>query len=324
MALTSSAFRRYVVKRVAFMLFSLWMISILVFGITQVLPGSAATMILGTFATDESITALEEQLGLNRPIYVQYLDWFSGVLTGDWGESFVSQRPIDEIVWPRLVHSAELATVALTLVVLIGIPLGVIAAIRRDSYLDIFISNVTYLGISVPEFVTGTFLILLLGGPIFNVFPSGNYVPRSEGFVPWLEHLLLPAITLTILMLAHVMRQTRSGMVETLQSDYVRTARLKGMDEYKVISKHALRNGLLPTITVLALDLGYVMGGIVVVEEVFSFPGLGRLIIFSIFNRDLPTLQVVVLIVAATYTLANFAADLIYTYLDPRIEYGES
>jgi len=299
------------------------MISILVFGMTQVLPGSAATMILGTFATDESITALEEQLGLNRPIYVQYLDWFSGVLTGDWGESFVSQRPIDEIVWPRLVHSTELATVALTLVVLIGIPLGVIAAIRRDSYLDIFISNVTYLGISVPEFVTGTFLILLLGGPIFNVFPSGNYVPRSEGFVPWLEHLLLPAITLTILMLAHVMRQTRSGMVETLQSDYVRTARLKGMDEYKVISKHALRNGLLPTITVLALDLGYVMGGIVVVEEVFAFPGVGRLVVRAIQNRDLPLIQITILLIAASYAIANLIADITYTYLDPRIEYGE-
>lgn len=324
MALTSSAFRRYLIKRVTFMLFSLWMISVLVFGITQVLPGSAATMILGTFATEESIAALEEQLGLNRPIYIQYLDWFSSILTGDWGNSFVSQRPIEDIVWPRLVHSAELAVVAISLVILIGIPLGVIAAIRRDSYLDIIVSNLTYLGISVPEFVTGTFLILLLGGPIFNIFPSGNYVPRSDGLVPWFKHLLLPAITLTILMLAHVMRQTRSGMVETLQSDYVRTARLKGMSEYSVISKHALRNGLLPTITVLALDLGYVMGGIVVVEEVFSFPGLGRLIIFSIFNRDLPTLQIVVLIIAATYTLANFAADLLYTYLDPRIEYGDS
>ncbi len=324
MALTSSAFRRYLIKRVAFMGFSLWMISILVFGITQVLPGSAATMVLGTFATEESIAAMEEQLGLNRPIHVQYMDWFSGVITGDWGQSFVSNRPIEDIVWPRLVHSVELAAIAITLVILIGIPLGVLAAIRRNSSLDLVISNFTYLGISVPEFVTGTLLILLLGGPVFNVFPSGNYVPRSQGIIPWLEHLLLPAITLTILLLAHVMRQTRSGMVETLQSDYVRTARLKGMSEYKVISKHALRNGLLSTITVIALDLGYLMGGIVVVEEVFAFPGIGRLIIFSIYNRDLPTLQVVVLIVAATYTLANFAADIVYTYLDPRIEYGDS
>lgn len=324
MALTSSAFRRYLIKRVAFMGFSLWMISILVFGITQVLPGSAATMVLGTFATEESIAAMEQQLGLNRPIHVQYMDWFSGVITGDWGQSFVSNRPIEDIVWPRLVHSVELAAIAITLVILIGIPLGVLAAIRRNGSLDLVISNFTYLGISVPEFVTGTLLILLLGGPVFNVFPSGNYVPRSQGIIPWLEHLLLPAITLTILLLAHVMRQTRSGMVETLQSDYVRTARLKGMSEYKVISKHALRNGLLSTITVIALDLGYLMGGIVVVEEVFAFPGIGRLIIFSIYNRDLPTLQVVVLIVAATYTLANFAADIVYTYLDPRIEYGDS
>jgi peptide/nickel transport system permease protein len=324
MAITSSAFRRYFIKRVAFMGFSLWIISVLVFGITQVLPGNAAVMILGTFATEDSIQALEQQLGLNQPVYIQYIDWFSRVITGDWGQSFVSQRPIEAIVWPRIVHSIELALIALVMVVLIGIPLGVVAAVRRDGNLDLLISNISYIGISVPEFVTGTFLILLLGGPVFNMFPSGDYVPRSEGTVLWLRHLLLPAITLTILMLAHIMRQTRSGMIETLQSDYVRTARLKGMSEYQVLFKHALRNGLLPAITVIALDLGYLMGGIVVVEEVFAFPGLGRLIIFSINNRDLPTLQVVVLIVAATYTIANFAADIMYTYLDPRIEYGDS
>ena len=323
MALTSSAFRRYLLKRVAFMLFSLWVISVLVFAITQVLPGNAAVMILGTFATEESITALEQQLGLNRPVYVQYFDWFTGVVTGDWGQSFVDNRPIEAIIWPRLIHSAELAAVSLLFVVVVAIPLGVLAAVRRNGPVDILVSNVAYLGISVPEFVTGTFLILLFGGPVFNVLPGGDYVPRSEGLVPWFRHLLLPAITLTIIMLAHVMRQTRSGMVEALRSEYVRTSRLKGMSEFQVLFKHALRNGLLPTITVLALDLGYVMGGIVVVEEVFAFPGLGRLIIFSINNRDLPTLQIVVLAIAATYTVANFAADIMYTYLDPRIEYGD-
>lgn len=323
MALVSPEFRRYFLKRTAFMGFSIGVISFLVFAVTQLLPGNAAVMILGRFATEESVATLEQELGLNRPWYVQYLDWVGGVATGEFGQSYVYERPIGEIVWPRFVHSLELAVLSLTLVAVVGIPLGVLAAVKRDSPVDLAIGSVAYLGISVPEFVTGTFLILLVGGPIFDVFPSGDYVPRSQGTVPWLRHLVLPAITLTILMLAHVMRQTRSGMVETLQSDYVRTARLKGMGEWIVLFKHAVRNGLLPTITVLALDLGYLMGGIVVVEEVFAFPGLGRLIVFAIQNRDLPLLQVVVLIVAATYTVANFGADVVYTYLDPRIDYDD-
>jgi len=304
------------------MIVALFIISFIVFAVTQLLPGNAAVMILGQFATEESIAALEQQLGLNRPWYIQYGDWLTDILTGDLGKSLVNSKPVIEILEPRLMHSLELTIVSIILVILVGIPLGVVAAVKRDSVLDYVIGTSTYLGISVPEFVTGTLLILLLAGPVFNFFPSGQYVPLSDGIVPWLHHIVLPAVTLTILLLAHVMRQTRSGMIETLQSDYVRTARLKGLSEWDVLMKHALRNGLLPTITVLALDLGYLMGGIVVVEEVFAFPGIGRLLIFSIQNRDLPLIQVTVLVVSMTYIVANFCADIVYTYLDPRIEYG--
>jgi peptide/nickel transport system permease protein len=281
-------------------------------------------MILGEFATDERIATIEQQLGLNQPWYVQYGTWLKGVVTGNWGESLVLQQPIGDVIETRFINSVQLAALTMLFVVLFGIPLGVLAAVKRDSVFDTIITGTTYIGISIPEFVSGSLLILLLAGPIFGVFPSGGYEPFSQGIIPWVEHLLLPSITLTILLLAHVMRQTRSGMIETLQSEYVRTARLKGMSERKVIIKHALRNALLPTVTVLALDLGYLMGGIIVVEEVFAYPGLGRLIVFSIQNRDLPTLQIAVLIVAATYAFANLAADLLYTYLDPRIDYGES
>lgn len=320
---TMNSFRRYLLKRLGYIGVTLLVVSFIVFGVTQLLPGNAAVMILGQFATEAKIHALEQELGLNRPWYVQYVAWLGGVLTGEWGQSYVLNQPISSIIWTRLIHSTQLTLVTLTEVILIGIPLGVIAAIERDTIYDSAISAASYIGISVPEFVTGTMLILLFGGPVFNVFPSSGYIPIQQGVIPWLSHLVLPSLTLTILLLAHVMRQTRSGMIETLQSEYVRTARLKGMSESSVIAKHALRNGLLPTITVLALDLGYLMGSIVVVEEVFAYPGLGRLIVFAIQNRDLPTLQIAVLIVAATYAFANLGADLVYTYLDPRIDYGE-
>lgn len=319
-----TGFRRYLVKRLLYIVMTLFTISFIVFSVTQLLPGNAAVMILGQFATEAKIQALERRLGLNLPWHVQYLNWLTGVITGNWGDSYVLNQPIAGIVKTRLIHSAQLALVSLLEVTLIGIPLGVIAAVKRNSPIDTLVSGASYVGISVPEFVSGSLLILLLGGPIFGVLPSGGYVPLREGIIPWMEHMVLPSITLTILLVAHVMRQTRSGMIETMQSEYVRTARLKGMSERSVIVKHALRNGLLPTITVLALDLGYLMGSIVVVEEVFAYPGLGRLIVFAIQNRDLPTLQISVLIVAATYAFANLGADLVYTYLDPRIDYSDS
>lgn len=323
MAFVSSQLRRYLLKRCFFMFVTLWGVTLIVFAITQLIPGDAAVMVLGTHATEESLEAMRQQLGLHRPWYVQYFDWLFGILQGDFGESMVHQQPIEEVVAPALVRSLELALLSLLLVILFGIPLGVLAAVKRESNTDFAISSVTYFGVSVPEFVSGSLLILLIGGPLFNVFPSGGYVPRSESYIEWLHHLLLPAITLTIVLTAHIMRQTRSGMVEELQSDYVRTARLKGMGEMSVLFKHTLRNGLLPTITVLAIHLGYLMGGIVIVEEVYSYPGVGRQVIFAIENRDLPLLQILVLAIAAVYTIANFTADMLYTYLDPRIEYGD-
>jgi peptide/nickel transport system permease protein len=214
-----------------------------------------------------------------------------------------------------------LTAVAFPLVVITAIPLGVISAYLRNTKFDLIINMVSYLGISFPEFVVGTFLIVLFGGPIFGFFPSGGYAPLHQGFIPWIQHIILPAVTLTILIFAHSMRQTRSSMVETLQSEYVRTARLKGMGEYNVVVKHALRNGLLPAITVLAMSLGWMIGSIVVVEEIFAYPGLGRLVVRAIQSRDIPLLQITIVVAGSGYVLANLVADLLYSYLDPRIEY---
>jgi len=311
----------YVARRTLSIALVLVLISLIVFVAIHVLPGSAATLILGEYATPESLRALEREMGLDRPFAVQYAAWMGGVMTGDWGYSLAMKQPVTAIVGLRLRNSALLAGFALLAVVLIATPLGTLAALRRGRWLDLAILTGSYIGISVPEFVTGMMLILVLAGPSLHLFPTSDYAPLAAGFRTWLSHLVLPALTLTLVLLAHVVRQTRSGLVEVLQSAYVRTARLKGATERRIVGRHALRNGLLPAVTVIALDLGYLMGGIVVVEEVFAYPGMGRLILYAIQNRDVPLLQVSILIVAATYTFANFAADLTYAWLDPRIRY---
>jgi peptide/nickel transport system permease protein len=311
----------YVARRTLSITLVLVLISLIVFVAIHVLPGSAATLILGEYATPESLRALEREMGLDRPFAVQYAAWMGGVMTGDWGYSLAMKQPVTAIVGLRLRNSALLAGFALLAVVLIATPLGTLAALRRGRWLDLAILTGSYIGISVPEFVTGMMLILVLAGPSLHLFPTSDYAPLAAGFRTWLSHLVLPALTLTLVLLAHVVRQTRSGLVEVLQSAYVRTARLKGATERRIVGRHALRNGLLPAVTVIALDLGYLMGGIVVVEEVFAYPGMGRLILYAIQNRDVPLLQVSILIVAATYTFANFAADLTYAWLDPRIRY---
>jgi len=311
----------YVARRTLSITLVLVLISLIVFVAIHVLPGSAATLILGEYATPESLRALEREMGLDRPFAVQYAAWMGGVMTGDWGYSLAMKQPVTAIVGLRLRNSALLSGFALLAVVLIATPLGTLAALRRGRWLDLAILTGSYIGISVPEFVTGMMLILVLAGPSLHLFPTSDYAPLAAGFRTWLSHLVLPALTLTLVLLAHVVRQTRSGLVEVLQSAYVRTARLKGATERRIVGRHALRNGLLPAVTVIALDLGYLMGGIVVVEEVFAYPGMGRLILYAIQNRDVPLLQVSILIVAATYTFANFAADLTYAWLDPRIRY---
>jgi peptide/nickel transport system permease protein len=318
-----SSFGTYLMRRLGYIVVTLLLISFIIFAVTQLLPGNAAVLILGKYATNESIAALEQQLGINKPWYIQYVDWLVNFVTGDWGQSYVNDQQVTDIIFPRLIRSAQLTVLTLTLVVLTGIPLGVIAAIKQDSVWDFLASTAGYLGVSFPEFVTGTLLLFLFAGPVFQFFPFGGYEPMSSGLVAWMKHLILPSITLTVILIAHIMRLTRSEIVGVLRSDYVRTARLKGLSEPKVLFKHALRNGLLPTITLLALDVGYLLGSIVVVEEVFSYPGLGRLVVNVIQGRDLPVLQASVMLIAVVYTFTNLIADILYTYLDPRIEYGE-
>lgn len=311
----------YIVRRLLAIVAILAVMSILIFGVTQGLPGNVAYVIVGQFATPDAVAAVEERLGLNDPLYVQYWRWASGILVGDFGESLVMDRAVAPIILDALGASAVLALASFVFVAVIGIVLGVVAAVRQNRPTDHAVSIFTYVGISVPEFFWGIVLIIVFARYL-GVLPAGGIGEWSDGFASWLAHLVLPAATLTFTLIAHVSRLTRSSMIETLRSNYVRNARARGLPERAIIYHHALRNALLPTITVLAIDVGWLIGGIVVVETVFAYPGLGRLVVFAIERHDLPLIQGAILIIAAIYAFANLAADLLYAFFNPKIRYG--
>lgn len=313
----------YVARRLAFVVLVLVAVSVLVFAITTQLPANVAYLILGPFAPPEQVRALELKLGLTDPVWRQYLRWAGGFLSGDLGESTLMNRPIAPLLAEALGRSLMLTSASFALIALVGVGLGVVAALRRGRPADHAISIGTYLGVAVPEFFWAIIVILVFAAWL-GWLPASGYEPPSAGVWIWAKHLIAPTLTLVFGHLAHVSRLTRSSMIEVLQSPYVRAARAKGLPELVVVLRHALRNALLPTITVLALDFGRLMGGIVVVETIFAYPGLGRLIVFSIQNRDLPTLQASMLVVAAVYALANLVADLLYARLNPTIRYGRN
>jgi peptide/nickel transport system permease protein len=310
----------FILKRLFYIACILIVMSILVFGITQILPGNVAHMILGQFASEESILIIQNKLGLNDPIYVQYWRWFSNILSGDLGVSLIMERPVGPWLFDSLQKSAILAIISITLVAIIGIALGVIAAVHQNRTTDHMVSLFTYFGISLPEFFWGIVFILVFSRYL-GWLPSSGYVPMSDGFLKWLSHLIAPTATLTFTLIAHISRLTRSSMLEVLQSRYVTAARAKGIPERVVVVRHALKNALLPTITVLAIDVGWLFGGIVVVETVFAYPGLGRLLTFAIERHDLPIIQAAILIITALYAISNLVADLLYAYFNPKVRY---
>ncbi|MEM1432333.1 MAG: ABC transporter permease [Pseudomonadota bacterium] len=312
----------YLVRRLLAMILVLFVVTFAVFAITMILPGNAAIMILGEHGTDEAVAALERQLGLDRPWYVQYIDWVAGVLQGDFGQSLRLSLPVSEVVGAAFWNSAALGAAALIGVTLVAIPLGVLAALRRGTAADLGIGLFSYIGASMPEFVTATLLLLLLAGPATGYLPAGGFVPLSESVGGFAAHIVLPATTLGLILIAHISRQVRSEMSDVLGSDYIRAARLKGLSERRVIRRHALPNSLAPAVAVIALDVGYLLGGIIVVEEIFAWPGLGRLLIYALENRDLPVIQAVTLLLAAVYAISNLIADIVIAILDPRVRYA--
>lgn len=311
----------FLIKRLFYMALTAFIVSIIVFGVTQLLPANAAVMILGENATPEAMQALTRRLGLDRPAPVQYFAWLGGVLQGDFGISLRTGQPVGPTILAAFGRSAMLAALSLIAVCLVAIPLGVLAASRRGRATDLGVSVVSYLGISMPEFVLATLLLAWLAGPSVGLFPASGYASPLEDPLDALHHMALPVLTLSIVLMAHISRMVRSEMVDTLGSDYIRAARLRGLSRRQVLFRHALRNSMLPAITVIALDIGYLIGGVIVVEEIFAFPGVGRQLILAIQNRDLPMIQAGALIMSMTYALANLGADLTYAALDKRIQF---
>ena len=303
---------QYVIKRLFSIIPVLIGISLLLFLMLRMLPGDPAQVLAGEMATQEEVEIIRHQLGLDRPIYTQYAFFLSRLSRFDLGRSARTQNPVTEEIWARLPNTMLLAIVAITLACLIGIPAGIISALRPYSLLDYTITVTALFGISMPVFWLGLMLIV-----VFAVWL--HWLPAG-GIGTW-KHVILPSFTLASFVVAFIARMTRSTMLEVLSQDYTTTARSKGLKEKVIVVKHAFRNALIPIITVVGLQFGMLLGGAVLTETVFAWPGLGRLIVDSIKARDYPMIQGAILVFGLLYILVNLAVDIIYAYVDPRIRY---
>lgn len=311
----------YVLKRLGLIVYTLFVVSLIVFAITQILPADAAVMLLGEAATPDALAAVRERLGLDAPAWLQYARWLGAVLQGDFGVSMRTGLPVAPMLFEALGRSLTLASLAILLMLSLALPLGIIAAVRRGKLSDLLVSMLSYIGVSIPEFVTATLMILIFADWL-QWLPATGFVPLGEDFGRGLKHLVLPVLTVSMILVAHVSRMVRSELVDVLHTDYIRAARLKGLSRRTVLFRHGLRNALLPTITIVALDVGYLLGGIIVVEEIFALPGIGRQLIVAVQARDLPAIQAGAMILATTYAVVNFVADMLYAWLDRRIQYA--
>jgi peptide/nickel transport system permease protein len=309
----------FVIRRLLLGLVTLFVTSIIIFAATQALPGDAARSILGRSATPESLAELRAQLGLDKSVLTQYWEWISGIFTGDLGMSLANSLPVTEVIGERLVYSVFLMLLAGLISVPLGVALGAISARRRDSMFD-QVTSVTTLGLAaLPEFVVGITLAVIFSTTVFNVLPS--VIVTTPGARPWdyPKELVLPVVTLVIAVVPYTARIMRASTVEILESDFVEMARLKGLSERRVLWRHAVPNALAPTFQVTALNLAYLAGGIVVVEAVFNYPGIGLLLVESVRARDMPTVQAIALLIAALYVVLNLLADLATILVSPRL-----
>jgi peptide/nickel transport system permease protein len=310
----------FIARRLAMVCVMSLVMSVLVFGVTQVLPGDVTTMVLGQFATEAAKQELREELGLTRSLPVQYGTWITGFVRGDWGISISSQAPVFNLVMERLRNSLMLGFVGLMMFAPLGILLGLVAGLKQNSWTDHFLSVGSLGFIGLPEFVSGLILIWVFAVQL-GWLPASSAIPAGTGFVDAFPKLILPGVTVALAGLAYVLRMTRASTVEVLRRDYVRTARLKGLPVRAVVFTHILRNALTPTVTVIAVSIGWLVGGLIVTESVFGYPGLGRLALFAIQRRDLPLMQATTMVIVVITMLANLVADVIYTYLNPTIRY---
>ena len=309
---------RYILRRIGFLALTFILTSLIIFTDTQFLPGDVARVIIGREAGEAQVQALREDLGLNDPLPVQYVRWLGDFVTGDWGQSFSTKSEIRPLVLGRLRNSLMLAFITIIISVPLAVFLGVIAGLNENKASDNIISVSSLSVVGLPEFVTGLVLIQIFSFKL-RILPANSSIKPGASFMESLPMLILPALTATFVLLAYITRLTRAGGVEELKADYTRTAILKGMSRRTVVVKHVLRNALLPTITVIAISFGWLISGLIVIENVFNYPGLGRLMVFAIDRRDLPLLQAVTLVTVLGFAFANLIADLLYAYLNPRI-----
>jgi peptide/nickel transport system permease protein len=315
----SHGFARFLLQRLLFGILTLFLVSIVVFAATQALPGDAARAILGRDATPERLAEVREQLHLDRSAASQYWTWLSSVVTGDFGSSIASQEPVSEILRDRVANSAFLVGFAALIAFPLAIMIGSISAYRRDRFFDHANSLVSVALAALPDFVIAIGLVVLFSTSVFHVLPAVSVISSSEPIWGQLDQLVLPVLALVIYQAPYVSRIMRASMIEVLESDYVEMARLKGVPESRVVSRHALPNAIIPTIQVVAVQLAVLVGGIVVIEFVFGFPGIGQALVTAVANRDVPAVQAISLLIAGMYVVVNLVADVATILLSPRL-----
>jgi peptide/nickel transport system permease protein len=302
---------KYVLKRILLLIPVLLGVSLLVFAIMSLTPGDPAQLILGENAPKEAVLKLREEMGLNDPFFMQYLRFVKNAILGDFGRSYTTGREVFGEIFARFPNTLVLAVIGIIISICIGIPIGIISATRQYSFLDSFSMVIALLGVSMPVFWLGLMLILTFSVKL-GWLPSGGF----DGF----KSIILPAVTLGVGSAAIITRMTRSSMLEVIRQDYIRTARAKGVAEKVVINKHALKNALIPIITVVGLQFGHLLGGAVLTESVYSWPGVGRLMVDAIRQKDTPTVLAAVVFLAAAFSVVNLLVDILYAYVDPRIK----
>ena len=310
----------YLIRRLLFSIVVIAGVVTIVFSLLHAIPGDPTSAILGTEATPAARAALRHQLGLDRPLLSQYGIWWWNVSHGDLGRSVMVQQPVTTLIVQRLPTTIPLALLSIVTAVLIAIPAGLLSAIRRNTWVDAVLSIVAFSGLSIPSFWLGVLLILAFS-LYLRWFPPGGYVSIVNHPLDGLHHLILPAIALGTTFAAALTRMIRSSVLEVMNADYVRTARAKGQREYRVLVFHALRNALIPAVTIMGIQFGSLLGGTLIIEQVFSLPGLGRLTVQAVLDRDFPLVQGCVIVIAIIFVFANLVTDLLYIYLDPRIKY---
>ena len=314
---------RFISRRLLLAIVTLWLLATIVFVITNVLPADVGRTILGPFAPQESVDALNQRLGTDRPILVRYVDSMKGIVTLDFGESFVSGQPVLPQLLGAVGRSAKLAGLALLITIPISIIAGLYAARRRDRKADRAIVLLGVTSSSIPEFITGTILVVVVGVQL-GWLPVVATAPPNSDILTQVRYLLMPAIAMAIVYFGYIARMTRAGAIDVLQSDYARTATMKGLTPAQTMRHHVLRNALVPTVAVIAVQIGYLFGGIIAVEKIFNYNGMGATMLFAAQNKDLPMLTAGVLIIGIVYMLATLAADVIMAWMNPRIRLDAS